>query len=145
MPRHEVVIIPKMMDGGSPVEMSKNPPATEPTPQQKGETPGKKDVVGAFIVHTSKKIAVGVVDRIGSATGNYVINDQIRNVTNLAAYAGYIAVNPIVGGIYVGIDMGMKVFDYSLRMDKANKETQLYREQMGIATSKGSRLGGRKV
>lgn len=145
MPRHEVVIIPKGYEEKSPVEMSNSAPPTEPTSQQKSEAQGKKDVLAALAVNVGKRIAVGVIDRIGSATGDYTINSKIRNFTNIATYAGYIAINPIAGGIYTAIDVGSKVFDYSLSIDKANKENALYREQSGLSTAKGSRIGGRKI
>jgi len=145
MPRHEVVLIPQLGEMESPLEISKEAPATEPTRQQKGTVSGKEVMIGALVVHTAQKIAVGVVGRIGSATGNYVINDQVRNVKNISMYGGAILINPIVGGIYAGIDIGSKVFDYTLSMDKANKETAMYRDNTGLSTSQGSRLGGRKI
>lgn len=145
MPRHEVVLIPKFGEMESPVEISKTAPATEPTQQQKSGVSGKEVMIGALVVQTGKKIAIGTIARVGTATGNYTMNDQIRNVSNLAVYGGAIAVNPIVGGIYVLTDVGGKVFDYTLSMDKANKETMMYREATGLSTSQGSRLGGRKI
>ena len=143
MSRHEVVLIPQKGSKQSAVEMPKEPSATEPTEEQKS-LDGRTAMLGALAYSTGKKIVVGAATRVGSTTGDYIRANNIRNVQTIAGYGLALAINPIAGALYIATDIGFKAYDYNLKMDKANKETALYRASVGISTSQGSRRGGRK-
>lgn len=142
---HRILLIPVDAEEHNPLGMNKEPKATEPTDKQKSKPKGQDVLVGALMYDVARKISINAISRVGAATGNYMIQNQIRTTMNLAAYGLAIAKGGPIGAVYVGLDVGMKVFDYNLTRDKATRETQGYREMVGLSTSQGSRLGGRKL
>lgn len=144
MQRHELVLIPVESVEENPLGIGGEKP-TEPTNKQKGKVKGQDVLEGVLIYDVAKKISVGAVSRIGSATGNYVLQNQINNIQTLGMYALAIAKGGGVGLAYVMLDVGGKVFDYNMMMNKATLETQYYRQAVGMSSSNGGRTGGRKI
>lgn len=142
---HRIILVPVDSEGANPLGIDKEAKATEPNDKQKAKLKGQDVLIGALMYDVARKISMGTVQRIGAATGNYIAQNQVKNMLSLATYGLAIAKGGAVGLVYVGLDVGMKVFDFNLSRDKATRETMGYREMVGLSTSQGSRLGGRKL
>lgn len=144
MNRHEIVLIPVEAISDNPLEEKGEKP-TEPKDKEKSKPKGQDVLIGALMYDVAKKIGINAISRIGSVTGDYIMQDQVKNIMNASTYALAIAKGGVIGAVYVGLDVGMKVFDYTLSRDKGWRETQAYRESVGISTAKHSRLGGMRL
>jgi hypothetical protein len=120
-----------------------------PTEPKKPKALGAKGIAnaikGAAYFNMGRTLALGTIARIGSATGDYYTQHQINNVMSLSTYAFAIATGGVGGAIYTAVDLGFKVYDFNLQKQKADIQTNLYRQQIGLAAVSGSRYKGRKV
>ena len=94
-------------------------------------------------------MAFNLLQRGGEATGAYT-NNRLgqrkfeRNMT-FAKYGIGIALNPVIGGAYAGIDMGYRGLMYGIRQDKKNREARYYRNLSGNTSASGRRYMGDRL
>ena len=127
-------------------EVNEEQKPTEPKkPKQLGAKGIFNAVKGAAYFNMGKTLALGSIARIGSATGDYYTQNQINNVMSLSTYGFAIATGGVAGAIYTAVDLGFKTYDFNLQKQKADIQTNLYRQQIGLSAISGSRYKGRKI
>jgi hypothetical protein len=121
----------------------------KPTEPKKPKPLGAKGIYnaikGAAYFNMGKTLALGSIARIGSATGDYYTQNQINNVISLSTYGFAIASGGVAGAVYTAVDLGFKIFDFNLQRQKADIQTNLYRQRIGLSAISGSRYKGRKI
>jgi hypothetical protein len=121
----------------------------KPTEPKKPKELGAKGIAnaikGAAYFSMARQLTLGSIARIGSATGDYYTQNQINNVMGLATYGFAIATGGVAGAVYTAVDLGFKVYDFNLQKQKTDIQTNLYRQQIGLAAVSGSRYKGRKI
>jgi hypothetical protein len=114
---------------------------TEPVNKSK-QTPSSIAQMLAF--DSAKKMVLGIPQRIGDATGNYMLQREFSQVVNTAQYMYTVMQFGIAGFVFAGVDLSMKAYDQQLQKAKQEFSIDRYRESVGMASASGTRYRGRR-
>jgi hypothetical protein len=131
-----------------PTEVSDETTPTEVAPKQKtkdGKKPSLDAIVGAAVYNMGRTMALSTLARVGDATGDYYTQRKLANVMSIGNYGLAIAAGGVAGLAYTVLDMGLKIYDFNLQKSKADIQSDLYRQQVGLSSISGSRYKGRKI
>lgn len=145
---HKILVEVSEQNPTHPTQVQQGQNATEPAQPPRitnGDTSKGELIKGAAYFNMGRNLVLGSVARIGEATGDYYTQRKINNLLSGSSYVYAIATGGMLGLAYTAVDIGTKVFDYQLQVAKADINTELYRERVGISSISGSRYQGRKV
>lgn len=98
----------------------------------------------------SKVLNVGLAFNLGQRgneiTGAYT-NDRLRQRRmdvgmTFAKYGIGLAINPMLGGVYMASDLGYRAIMYGIKIQKKNRESEYFREISGNSSNSGRRYKG---
>ena len=145
---HKILVEVKEGKKVQPTEVSDETTATEVAPRQKtnnGRKPGLDAIAGAAAFNMGKRMVLGSVARIGEATGDYYAQKQISTGIGVAESVFAITSYGALGVTFVAMDLGYKMYDFSLLKAKQEINVDFYRQSIGLAAITGSRYKGRKI
>lgn len=148
MATHKIIVEVNDKTPQSPTQPNEAQQPTEVAPTQKvasGRMTALDGLVGAAAFNMGKNMILGSIARIGSATGDYYAQKKLNNAMALGNYAFAIGTMGAAGLLYTAMDIGFKAYDYNLEKAKADINTDLYRQSVGLAAVSGSRYKGRKI
>jgi hypothetical protein len=78
----------------------------------------------------------------GAWTQNRLRQRRIDTGMTFAKYGIGLAINPVVGGVYMASDLGYRAIMYQIEKERGNIRADYYRRLSGNATYSGSRYRG---
>ena len=144
MAQHKVTI--EILDTTAPGETTPTTPSDAQTPTE----PAKKNkkspsqIAQLLAFEASKKMVLGIPQRIGDATGNYMLQRELYGVVNTASYLYAVSQFGPAGFVFMAVDLTMKLYDQNLQKAKQEYSIDRYRESVGMASASGTRYRGRR-
>lgn len=124
----------------SQVDKRKTNPLSEEEKQTKlkaKEEKKAKDKREKLIAATAgmvvKRVGNEAANMVGELTGNYMLQDQISNITTVASYTAAIMINPVVGLTALALDVGSSAIKENISRVKQQYSIGYMRDLTGTS------------
>jgi hypothetical protein len=88
------------------------------------------------------KVTQQINESLGSYTENRLRQRKMQVGIRFGKYAIGMMLNPALGALYAGVDLGYKTLNYQIQIGKQNREADYYKRLSGNNTNSGSRYRG---
>lgn len=85
----------------------------------------------AIALYIGKQSLSMVTSRVGQFARDSVIQDKVNGVLKISAYAGAMAVNPILGGLALGFDLLNSTIDWASKSNQEGNSLSIRTERAG--------------
>lgn len=105
--------------------------------------PGRQSIqagaVNTAMIKVGKSIVSQGIREYIDYTGQYRLGNMIDSMSEIAGYAGTIAVGGPVGAVYVGFEIASKIASVFINQSKVSQEIQFMNQRLGYIAQAGSR------
>lgn len=102
------------------------------TKKEKKKSEFQNLIVGFEVAkQVSKTVLGGISSRVGTLTGNTVLQAQINQGMQVAGMAAMVVANPLLGGFNALFSLGLMAIDRQLEVFWKNTEASEYRRRSG--------------
>jgi hypothetical protein len=105
----------------------------------------KNLVQNGYAYNAGRQIFTTATGRIGSYTGNYILQNQVNNIlAGVSIIGGLASGNPtaVISGL---IQIGTTIADFNVKISQANVEASSIQQLTGISTASRSRGRGARL
>ena len=107
-----------------------------------GDSISKKNLSGVVNIGLVLNLSQKGNELLGAYTEDRLRQRKIETAMTGVKYAIGLAINPIVGGIYVAGDLAYRGIQYNVKLQKWNREANYYNRLSGNTANSGSRYRG---
>ena len=102
----------------------------------------KSLISSAALLSSGRRLATSSLGNVGDLTGNYTLQNQMDQAQTLINNAIPFFVNPVLGGLNLGVTIATGVIQREAQRSKINREVSVLRVLTGFNTNPNIKNGG---
>lgn len=111
-----------------------NPKST--TEKTKKSSDGRTAIATSLFQKLGTETVSFVTSNVERWTGSSVQQNNVNNAMKMIGYAGAFAVNPVLAGVTLAIDIGTSLYNYTYELNWRNKESQEIARRLGVVNNR---------
>lgn len=115
----------------NPETPGSTPNPEDPTQQKEENGKGTSFSTKVLTLYLGKQALNMATSRVGTMTGNSLLQEKVNETLKIVGYAGAIAVNPVMGVMAMGVDMVSQGIDYSTNAGKEASALEILNTRAG--------------